>query len=137
MKKLLVFILVLLIIFFFRGHLTGYWIKFFDSEPDKFTAEWLVKKRDKIYVELPELDILMAKKALTEFESSIKAELAKLDKTEGDERKKKNYRRNLICELPIIYRKMATVYLQNGEDQQYMEYIQKSQAKMVSCTELK
>jgi len=137
MKKLLVFIVVLLVIFFFRGHLTGYWIEFFDSEPDKFTAEWLVKKRDKLYAELPDLNLLMAKKALSDFEGTIRTELAELEKAEGDERKKKTYRRNLICELPVIYRKLASFYLQNGEDQQYMEYIQKSQAEMVECTELR
>ena len=136
MKRLLVFLIVLLIIFLFRGQITGYWVQFFGESKDN-PMSLFTQERDRLYTELPDLEFSLAIEELNNFEKSIHSSLATLDKSNEDDRKKKNYRRNLVCELAVIYQKMAASYLSHGDENLYMNYTRKSQEQFVACAEIR
>jgi hypothetical protein len=136
MKKILILIGILLILFFFCGHLTGYWTQFF-GEVKEDPTEWLVQKRDGFYLSLPEMDFTTAIQSLSDFENSINENLSGLNKSEEDEDNKRAYHRSLICELAVVYKKTAMLYLNNGKDDLYIAYTRKSQDKLVECANLK
>lgn len=81
------------------------------------------------------MDFMSALHALQNFEKDIEHGLAELEKQDNTDSRK--YRRRLECELAIVYRQTATLYLQQGDDENYMTFIQKSQEQVQICSNLK
>lgn len=81
------------------------------------------------------MDFISATAALQEFEKDIEHDLVVLKKK--DDAGSRNFRRRLECELAVIYRQAATQYLQQGDDENYMAFIQKTQDQVRICSDLK
>lgn len=137
MRKLLVFLIVLLVVFVFRDHLNRYWVSVSSHIDEEEPMGWVAERSESLYNDLPQMDFESAIASLEDFERSITISLARLDETAEDEQSRRRYSRNLICELAVVYRKMATVYLNRGEDELYIRYMEKSRQKLAECSELK
>ncbi len=133
MKKLIVFIILLLLLFFFRENLNEYWIKHFSEKTHE--SSWLLSERNSLYDDLSGTDFSIAIESLTRFQTKIQNELNRVKSENGESTR--GYRRNLVCELAAVYKKMAMQYLQNGEEEMYMKFIGKSQAELTECANLK
>jgi len=136
MKKILFLVVVLVVIFFFRGQLPGYFHEYFTAKQDD-PIEWFYQQRDTLYADLPDFDFTLAIKSLNNFESTIQKNMLELSKSDLIDDQKRSFHRNMICELVVVYRKMAMQYLNHGEDDFYIEYIRKSQDKLAECSNLK
>lgn len=133
MKKLIFCIIVLLLLLFFRDGLNEYWIEHFSKEADE--SSWLISERNSISNDLSVPGFSFAIEHLITFDNKIQKELQRIksDNTESSHK----YRRKLTCELSVVYKQIAMQYLQNGDDELYMQFIGKSQAELAECANLK
>ncbi len=81
------------------------------------------------------MDFLSSVTTLQDFENDIKNSLRDLKKNTDE--KVHSFRRQLICELAVVYKKLAMQYLGNGDTEMYMEYIQESQNRLSDCADLR
>ncbi|MEE4243473.1 MAG: hypothetical protein V2I36_18585 [Desulfopila sp.] len=133
MKKLILFIIVLAAIFLLRDQLNPYWIKFHTQVDADDPIGWLVERRDTLYRDLPEMNFDTAIASLMHFEAKIKESLFGIDETAADEEQRRSYHRNLICELAVVYKKLAMAHMGKGEDELYVAYMQKSRDELAEC----
>ncbi len=124
---------MLVIVFFYRQELQQYIHAFFSSEEEPF--EWVRFRSENLYPQLPTMDFMSAINTLQHFEQDLEHELAKLEKQ--DEADSQTSRRRLECELAVIYRHTASLYLQQGDDENYMVFLQKTQDQVQLCSNLK
>jgi hypothetical protein len=95
-----------------------------------------MQKRDRLYRDIPNMNFTLAMAALQDFEKEIAQDL-QVQANISDDKKHQRSRRVLVCELAVVYKKMAMRYLYNGNDQSYMEYIRKYQNALAECSNMK
>jgi len=132
MKKLLAVITLLAILFFFREQLTDYSSQFFKNSENPLV--WTGNRRTRLNSELQNMDFSSSITALQDFENDIQKELKNLQST--DDKRSHSFRRQLICELAVIYKKAAMQYLENGDEELYIKFIAKSQTQLAECADL-
>lgn len=132
MKKLLFCIIGLLLLFFFRDGLNEYWIEHFGPKTDE--SSWLVNGRNSIATDLSGSDFAISIEHLITFKDKIEKELQRIKSSNTESSRK--HRGKLVCELSVVYKKMAMLYLQNGDEELYMQFIGKSQAELAECADL-
>lgn len=133
MKKLLFCIVILLLLFFFRDGLNEYWIEHFSEEAND--SSWLISGRHSIDNKLSGSDFSISIEHLNTFENKIQKELQRIKPNSSASSRK--YHRNLVCELSVVYKKIAMLYLQNGDNELYIKFVGISQAQLAECANLK
>lgn len=132
MKKVIAITILLAVVFFYRQELLQYTHVFFITEEEPF--EWVRFRSENLYPKLPAMDFMSATNALQEFQEDIENGLAELEKQDNAE--SRTFRRRLECELAVVYRQTAAQYLQQGDDENYMTFMQKTQEQVRVCSEL-
>lgn len=128
MKKFIFIVVLLLSLFFFRDELNQYWIQH-SGEKVNDPIAWFLTERNALYNGLPNMGFTMYIEELRDFERKISTELNK----HADKDISRGHRRNLVCELAVVHKKMAMRYLQNGDTELYMEHIRLSQEQLAEC----
>jgi len=136
MKKLLVIIGILILIFLFKDQLNPYWIEFYPSFKKDEPMTWVMTEGEELYRDLPEMDFDTAILSLKNFETKVTGNLQKLGEMGLEEEQRRTYRRKLICELAVVYKKLAMFHMSKGNDDLYIKYIQKSRDKLAECADL-
>jgi len=131
MKKTIIIILFLVAVFVFRDRLIGFTMAFFSKEDNQ--QDWMLSSRNEVYDQLPILGFDRSLPLLEEFENRLQAELENYQGLEPKERVDKRY---TICELAVVYKKTAILYFENGTYEKYLEFIKKSQDRLVECANL-
>ncbi len=136
MKKLFVFIIVIVLMFLFRDQLNPYWITLYSHIKQDEPMGWLAQRSDSLYRDLPEMNFETAVFSLEDFEAEITEGLANIDEMDVGEDQRKRYHRNLICELAVVYKKMAMSHMSKGNDDLYIKYTRKSRDTLAQCADL-
>ena len=86
-----------------------------------------------LYHGLLDIEFSNASSALSDFQKSILSSLADIREIKDDGSRSRRYKRNLICELVVVYKKAAIVYPSNGD----VNFIRKLQNPLSLCVDLK
>ncbi len=133
MKRLIIIATLLFVIFAFRENLNMYAITFFGQQESN--KGWVRTKGEKLYGQIPKMDLAIAIIELGDFEKSLQAELESINNLDSEQGR--ILRRNLVCELTVVYKKMAQLYLQDGNLDAYYEYVGKSNTQLEECADLR
>ena len=133
MKKILAVIILLAILSFYRDSIIDYSAQFLEEDQDSFA--WVGSQRASLEEKLPRMDFNSSVTALQDFENEIQKSIQNLNQND-DKSLYNSRRRQLICELAVVYKKTAMQYLANGDAEMYTAYIQKSQNQLIECADL-
>jgi len=128
MKKIVIIIVLLLAVFIFRARLLDISMPFFNKK--ETSHDWVIITRNKVYNDLNGLDFKPSLDLLDDFSQGLKAELGRSQYVDSHERGIKRY---VICELAVVYEKMALLYLHNDSYEKYIEFLQKSRERLTEC----
>lgn len=132
MKKIIVAVILIILIFFFKEDLADQYRQHFPEE--QVDLPWMDRGKENIDLSIAKADFDTSIVLLQEFESKLQKEIEGIA-AESNDTKRRQYRRQLICELAALYKKMAMQYLQNGQEMMYMQYIGEYRDQLQVCTE--
>ncbi len=125
--RLFLLLIVIALLFFYKDQITGHWVRYTGSD----TPVWIgdVYSRSRAARELGEFETSFM--LLQELEQKLRGESGASE--EGDAEKHRAAIRQVICEQAAVYKEMAMRYLEEGNEQQYMDNMRLSNEKLTLC----